>query len=84
VVKLEPNYTESYDSWSGGYECDFECEYELLDREPLSPEEHAKRWQEFLINTKLDDELPRLTETPISGTTAVSLAWVCAPEKSER
>jgi len=82
VVKLRPNYSESYDSWSGGYECDFECSAEILDHEKLPLPEHERRWLEFLTRKDLEDGLPRLAEQSITGTAAVSLTWVCA--KSER
>lgn len=79
IVKLKPNYTETYDSWSGGYECDFECSAEILDREKLPPPEHERRWLEFLTGKDLEDGLSRLAESPVAGTASVSLAWVCAP-----
>jgi len=78
VVKLEPDYQEFQDYESGHYECEFECGATVLDREKLPPQEHAERWREFLTGRALEDGRPRLAETPIGDTVAVSLSWVCA------
>jgi hypothetical protein len=78
VVKLEPDYQEFRDYESGHYEYEFECGATVLDCEKLSPQEHAKRWLEFLTGQVLEDGRPRLAEKLIGDTVAVSLSWVCA------
>jgi len=83
IVRLKPNYTETYDSWSGGYECDFECSARVMDLEKVSPREHMDRWMEFLTGQNLEDGLPRLGEALLGDTDAVALAWMCAPDGPE-
>lgn len=67
IVKLVPNYKDYYDSWSGGYECDFECEATIISKEKISPQEHIKRWEEFFMTTLLQDGLPRVNEIVTNG-----------------
>jgi len=44
LVFLKPHYTTSYEG-----EHDFEVFADLILAEPLSPEEHSKRWQAFRL-----------------------------------
>ena len=60
VLKLTPNYITYPATVDGPEEYDFEVEAELLDREPISPTEHFKRWHTFFYRAPLDDGKPRL------------------------
>jgi hypothetical protein len=48
ILDITANYTEDYCWDAGCYEYDLEINWDIIGREHLSPEEHAKRWCEVM------------------------------------